>query len=65
LHKDIDIAIAKIGEIPRAGDIWILQCARSPDHFTHFFIPRIENLFQIGDKILTTKAIEVTQLDFS
>ncbi len=56
LHRDINITIVRTWEVLRVGDIWIPKCARSPDHFICFFIPRIENLFQIGDKILKTKA---------
>jgi hypothetical protein len=29
-------------EVPRVGDIWIPYSARSPDHFTRFFISEIE-----------------------
>jgi len=64
LHRDTDIVIVRIGEMPRVGDIWILKCVRSLNDFTHFFIPIIENLFQAGDKILRTKIIEVMHYRF-
>ncbi len=56
LHGDINIIIVRTREVLRVGDIWIPKCTRSPDHFTHFFIPRIEILFQTRDKILRTEA---------
>jgi hypothetical protein len=40
----------KTKEIPRVGDIWIHHSTRFPNHFTKFFIPGIEVLFEIGDK---------------
>ncbi len=43
-------------EDPRVGDIKIPYFARSPNHFTRFFIPGIEILFQSGDKIFRVEA---------
>jgi hypothetical protein len=36
----------------RLGDIWIPKAAISPNHFVRLFIPSIENLFQVGDRLL-------------
>jgi hypothetical protein len=44
-------------EVLRVGDIWIPYFARSLDHFTKFFIPEIEVLFQSGDKIIRVEAL--------
>jgi len=51
-HKSTHIVLDTTKEIPRVEDISISHFARSPDHFTRFFILRIEVLFQVGDKIL-------------
>jgi hypothetical protein len=37
--------------VPRLGDIWIPKSAISPNHFSRFYIPGVEDLFQIGDRI--------------
>jgi len=39
--------------VPRLGDIWVLKSAVSPNHFTRFYIPGVEDLFQIGDHLVT------------
>jgi hypothetical protein len=51
-HKSTHIVSNGAKEIPRVGDIWIPYSARSPDHFTRFFILEIEVLFQSDDRIL-------------
>jgi hypothetical protein len=56
LHGSTHIASNKTKEIFRVGDIWIPHSTRSPNHFTKFFIPGIEVLFQIGDKIFRIEA---------
>jgi len=47
-------------EVPRVGDILIPYSVRSPDHFTKFFIPEIEALFQAGDRILRVDAFGIS-----
>jgi hypothetical protein len=39
-------------QVPQICDIWIPFCHVSPNHFNIFFIPRVEDLFQIGDRVL-------------
>jgi hypothetical protein len=56
LHKSTRIVSNGAKEVPRVGNIWISSSAKSLDHFTRFFIPRIEVLFQSGDKILKVEA---------
>jgi hypothetical protein len=56
LHKSTHIVSNGAKEVPRVGDIWILYFTRSPGHFTRFFIPGIEILSQLGDRILKVKA---------
>jgi len=55
-HKSTHIVSNGTKEIPRVGDIWIPYSTRSLDYFTKFFIPKIEVLFQLGDKILRVEA---------
>jgi hypothetical protein len=50
----------KTKKIPRVGDIWIHHSMRSLDHFTKFFIPGIEVLFEVGDKILRVEALSLS-----
>jgi hypothetical protein len=38
--------------VPRLGDVWVPKSAVSPNHFTRFYIPGIEDLFQVGDYLL-------------
>jgi len=56
-HRSTHIVSDKTKENPRAGDIWVLHFARSPNHFTRFFMPKIEVFFQASDKILKVKAL--------
>jgi hypothetical protein len=52
LHRNINIRIVKIGEIITVGDIRIPKCTRSPNHFTYFFIPGIENFLNAQDLLI-------------
>jgi hypothetical protein len=36
----------------RLGDIWIPKCAPSPNHFVRLYIPSVEELFQVGDRLI-------------
>jgi len=38
--------------VPRLEDIWVLKSAVSPNHFTTFYIPGVEDLFQVGDHLV-------------
>jgi hypothetical protein len=38
--------------VPRLGDIWIPNSSPSPNHFPRFYIPSVEDLFQVGDRIV-------------
>jgi hypothetical protein len=38
--------------VPRLGDIWIPRSPLSPNHFARFYIPGVEDLFQVGDRIV-------------
>jgi hypothetical protein len=56
-HRSTRIMSDRAKEVPRVGDILIPNSARSPNHFTRFFMPEIEVLFQAGDKILRVEAL--------
>ncbi len=38
--------------MPRLGDIWVPKLAVSPNHFVRLYIPGVEDLFQVGDRLL-------------
>lgn len=38
--------------VPRLGDIWIPKSVVSPNHFARFYIHGVEDLFQIGDRLV-------------
>jgi hypothetical protein len=38
--------------VPRLGDLWIPKSSVSPNHFPRFYIPGVEDLFQVGDRIV-------------
>ncbi len=38
--------------VPRLGDLWIPKSPVSPNHFPRFYIPGVEDLFQVGDRIV-------------
>ncbi len=38
--------------VPRLGDIWIPRTVPSANHFPRLYIPGVEDLFQVGDRIV-------------
>jgi len=38
--------------LPQVGNVWIHVSPISPNHFSKFFIPRVEDLFRTRDRIL-------------
>jgi len=38
--------------VPRVGDVWIPKLVVSPNHFVRLYIPGVEDLFQVGDRLL-------------
>jgi hypothetical protein len=40
------------GNVPRLGDIWIPKSTPSANHFPRLYIPGVEDLFQVGDRIV-------------
>jgi hypothetical protein len=39
-------------QLLKIGDIWILFSHGSLNHFSRFFIPKVEDLFQTRDQVL-------------
>jgi hypothetical protein len=37
---------------PRPGNTWVPKLAVSPNHFVRLYIPDVEDLFQVGDRLL-------------
>jgi len=38
--------------VPKLGNIWVPKSVVSPNHFTRFYIPGVEDLFQITDRLV-------------
>jgi hypothetical protein len=38
--------------VPRLGDIWVLKSPVSPNHFSRLYIPGVEDMFEVGDRII-------------
>ncbi len=36
----------------RLGDIWVPKSPVSPNHFPRLYIPGVEDLFEVGDRII-------------
>jgi hypothetical protein len=52
LRKVTPLFVERQRSVPRLGDIWVPKSAVSPNHFTRFYIPGVEDLFQIGDHLV-------------
>ncbi len=44
--------------MPKLGDIWIPKLTPSTNHFPRFYIPGVEDLFQLGDRIVRVEHSE-------
>jgi len=38
--------------VPRLGDIWIPKSTPLANHFPRLYIPSVEDLFQVGNRIV-------------
>jgi len=38
--------------VPRLGDIWVPKLVASPNRFVKLYIPGVEDLFQVGDRLM-------------
>jgi len=38
--------------VPRLGDIWIPRSEVSPNHFVRLYVHGVQDLFQVGDRLL-------------
>jgi len=52
LRKVTPLFAERQSGVPRLGDIWVPKSAVSPNYFTRFYIPGVEDLFQIGDHLV-------------
>jgi hypothetical protein len=52
LRRVIPIFTERQRGVPRLGDIWIPKSTPLSNHFPRFYIPGVEDLFQVGDRIV-------------
>jgi hypothetical protein len=52
LRRMLTYRLQRQRQVAQIGDIWIPISPISPNHFNRFFIPSVEDLFQVGDQIL-------------
>jgi hypothetical protein len=52
LRRVTPIFAERQNSVPRLGDLWIPKSFVSPNHFPRFYIPGVEDLFQVGDRII-------------
>ncbi len=41
----------EVRSIPRVGEIWVPKSMPTANHFPRIYIPRVEDLFQTGDRV--------------
>jgi hypothetical protein len=52
LRRITPLLVERQRSVPRLGDIWIPKLAVLPNHFVRLYIPGVEDLFQVGDRLL-------------
>jgi hypothetical protein len=52
LRRVTPVFVERRCNVPRLGDIWIPKSIPSANHFLRFYIPSVEDLFQVGDRIV-------------
>jgi hypothetical protein len=52
LRKITPLFVEMQSNVLRLGDIWVPKLAVSPNHFVRLYIPDVEDLFQVGDRLL-------------
>jgi hypothetical protein len=52
LRRVTPIFVERQRSVPRLGDIWIPKLFVSPNHFVRLYIPGVEDLFQVRDRLL-------------
>jgi hypothetical protein len=52
LHRVAPDLAERQTSIPRIGDVWVPRATVSPNHFVRLYIPRVEDLFSGGDRLL-------------
>jgi hypothetical protein len=57
LRKVSSSILERQSSTPRIRNIWIPWLFVSPNHFVRFYIPGVEELFQIGDHVFRVEHI--------
>ncbi len=52
LRRVTPLFVERQHSVPKIGDIWIPKLIKSPNHFVRLYIPGVEDLFQVGDRLL-------------
>jgi hypothetical protein len=45
--------------VPKVGDLWILVFIVCPHHLIRLFLPRIDNLFIVGNKVVRVEHLGI------
>jgi len=51
LRRITPLLVERQSSVPRLGDIWIPKLVVLPNHFVRLYIPGVEDLFQVGDRL--------------
>jgi hypothetical protein len=57
LHEEVDW-------VPKVGDLWILVFIVCPHHLIRLFLPRIDNLFIVGNKVVRVEHVGIKSKAF-
>ncbi len=52
LRRVTPFFVERQSSVPRLGDIWVPKLVVSPNHFVKLYIPSVEDLFQVRDRLL-------------
>jgi len=52
LRRVTPIFAERQSNVPRLGDLWIPKSSVLPNQFPRFYIPGVDDLFQVGDRII-------------
>jgi hypothetical protein len=51
-HRVTPIFAERWHNVPKLGDIWVPKSPVLPNHFPRLYIPGVEDLFEVGDRII-------------
>jgi hypothetical protein len=52
LRKVTPLFVERQSSVPKLGDIWVPKLAVSPNYFVRLYILGVEDLFEVGDRLL-------------